>query len=195
MSQKDIERFFDRLSDKWDEMEEIEDKDIIPLLNEVGIKEGDEILDLGCGTGRITSLLHMYSNDDVYGLDISKKMIDVAKKKYEGKEFAHFQAGDFFSYTENNGYDVIIIYNAYPHFINKDAFKESLKRNLKINGKFAIIHSISRQKLGKVHNDMEEKITRTLDDPLTEANFFNDSFKINTAKEDDHSFLIIGTKI
>lgn len=195
MSQKDIEEFFDGLAPKWDSMEEIEDRDIIALLDEVKIPTGVRVLDLGCGTGRITSLLHEYTHNDIYGLDVSSKMIEIAKEKYKDRDYAHFLVGDFLSYKTKNPYDLIIIYNAYPHFVDTDAFKESLKRNLKANGRFAIIHSLSRSKLAKVHNDMKDKITRVLSEPSEEAKVFLDSFRIDVAKEDDHSYLIIGTKL
>ena len=50
------------------------------------ITKNQVVLDLGCGTGIIADLLQKYSNN-VYGIDIADKMIDVARKKPISAEF------------------------------------------------------------------------------------------------------------
>ncbi len=47
------------------------------------IKPGDRVLDVGCGTGSLTLTAHSYAapSGQVYGIDASPEMIDVAKKK------------------------------------------------------------------------------------------------------------------
>lgn len=194
MSQKDIEQFFDNLAPKWDGMEIKKDEDILPLLQEIGIKEGDEILDLGCGTGRITSLLHSLSNGNVLGIDISSNMIDIAKKKYEGKDYASFAVGDFISYKFDKKFDFVVIYNAFPHFLDKEGLKVALANVLKDGGRIAIIHSLSRFQLSKAHSSCNMKTTRNLLSPAEEGQFFADLFDINIAKETDNSYMIVATK-
>jgi ubiquinone/menaquinone biosynthesis C-methylase UbiE len=50
------------------------------------------VLDVGCGTG-LQSYLHAASGSEVYGIDISKKLIEIAEKK---KEFFDPQKFEFF---------------------------------------------------------------------------------------------------
>jgi ubiquinone/menaquinone biosynthesis C-methylase UbiE len=46
------------------------------------IKNGDSVLDVGCGTGEVTILAKMHSKDGkVYGIDPAPEMITVARKK------------------------------------------------------------------------------------------------------------------
>jgi len=55
-------------------------------------KDGDNILDIGCGNGRLLSLLE---NKKIHytGIDSSKKLIDIAKKNHsEEQKFIHANA-------------------------------------------------------------------------------------------------------
>lgn len=50
------------------------------------IKEGDKILDVGCGNGRLLELLKD-KKISYTGVDVSEKLIEVAKKKYPQNNF------------------------------------------------------------------------------------------------------------
>ena len=151
-------------------------------------------MDLGCGTGRITGLLHSLNEGPVLGLDISPNMISLAKKKYEGKEYAVFAVGDFLTNAFEKPFDVIVIYNAFPHFLDVDKFSSSLANNLKKGGRFAIVHSLSREQLSHVHDKCDHKTTRALSSPVIESERFQKQFDILLAEEDDSSFIIVGKK-
>lgn len=73
------------------------------------LQPGSEILDLGCGTGRITQLLAQKDNH-VIGVDLSKEMIRIAREHFPGMQFlcedirtVHFEKSTFdavsFSYA------------------------------------------------------------------------------------------------
>lgn len=57
-------------------------------------KQGETILDLGCGTGDLAHEIAQ-SGANVIGLDHSTEMIDAARKKYPGIEFRVGDAEDF----------------------------------------------------------------------------------------------------
>ncbi len=194
MSQKDIKQFFDNIAPKWDALEIIKDDHILELFNQIGIKKGGKILDVGCGTGRVTYILHSLSETPVIGIDISSNMIDIAKEKYKDESYATFICDDFMSYDFNTKFDVIVIYNAFPHFLDVNKLSLSMKKNLNEGGKFAIVHSLGRATLQDVHSTVNTALTRHLEDPLTEAKKFEEDFNIILAKEDDNSFLIVGQK-
>ena len=126
---EDVRRFFDGLAPSWDQRADDDLSFVASLLKPLEIQEGESILDLGCGTGVITGLLHQMSKAPVLGLDVSPKMIAEAKKKYQGQEGISFEANDFLSW-KGGRFDVIVIYNAYPHFVDVSGFVESLKKHL-----------------------------------------------------------------
>ena len=190
----EIRDYFDTMASSWDSMEKKKDEEILPLLKKIGIRKGDYILDLGCGTGRITELLHSLNDAPVFGLDISSNMISLAKKKYQEKEYAHFEVGDFLTYSFPKPFDVIVIYNAFPHFLDIEKLSSSLAKSLKEGGRFAIVHSLSREQLSHVHSGCDHKTTRVLSSPLEESKRFEKQFNILLAEEDDSSFIIVGKK-
>lgn len=190
----DVKTFFDNLAYKWDEYEIKTDQSIINLLDLVGIKKGTLILDVGCGTGRISELLHQYSDNDITAIDLSSNMINVAKEKYKNNNHIEFICDNFLTHKFDKKFDYIILYNAFPHFLNIEALNNAFIENLKENGKFAILHSLSRKELQSVHTNMHDNITRNLLSPSEEAKNFSRDFNILVAKEDDHSFVLIGQK-
>ncbi len=194
MSQTDIKQFFDNLAPKWDSLEAIKDNHIIELFKKIGIKKGDDVLDVGCGTGRVTYILHSLNESFITGIDISSNMIELAKEKYKEEDYATFLCEDFMECDFKKKFDVIVIYNAYPHFLKLEKLNDALKRNLKDDGRFAIIHSLGRKKLQDVHSDLNTNVSRHLEDPITEAKNFTADFDILLAEEDENSFVIIGKK-
>lgn len=50
------------------------------------VKDGDEILDIGCGNGRLLELLKG-KNIEYIGVDNSERLIDIAKRRYPTKKF------------------------------------------------------------------------------------------------------------
>jgi len=191
MGNNEIKDFFDGLAPNWDANEDTSDEKILSLLQRIGIKKGDAVLDVACGTGRITSLLHGLCGTDVLGVDISEKMIAIAKKKYEDKPWAHFECGDFCAMKGKKKYDVIVLYNAYPHFLKPEELKNAFARCLKQGGLFAIVHSMGRERLRLHHEGVPSYVSRNLDHVSIEAERFTQDFTIILTEEDEDHYLVI----
>ena len=188
-----IAEFFSNIAEKWDSMETTPSSKIDALLARCNIKEGDRVLDLACGTGIITGKLIDLSHRKVIALDIAPKMIEIAINKYSHNPLASFIVGDFQTIQFPEGFDRIVIYNAYPHFLDRDAFREALLRNLKPDGEFAIVHSLSRVALDRHHSGIES-ISRSLLPVNQEASFYRNDFLILDAEEDDGHYFIRGKR-
>jgi cyclopropane fatty-acyl-phospholipid synthase-like methyltransferase len=57
------------------------------VLHEVGIKDGDSILDVGCGFGDFRSFLAESCNTDYIGIDMNSDFIEIAKSKHPNSKF------------------------------------------------------------------------------------------------------------
>lgn len=186
-----IEEFFDSKASGWDAKEKITKERLNQLLDLLPIKDNMKICDLGCGTGIITGLLKQRTNCKVIGIDLSSNMIKIAKEKYKDVKDIEFRKEDF--YLNKEKFDFIVIYNAYPHFLDTKKLNEVLYNSLNKDGYFAILHSLSRQHLTNVHSSCND-ISFNLSEVNIEASKYKDNFNIIQANEDDSSYLIICQK-
>lgn len=104
------------------------------LISELNLKGNEDILDLGCGDGKLTeNLSKLVPNGFVLGIDASKGMVNVAKEKE--KNNLKFQLFDINKINKINRKFDVIFSNATLHWI-KDHSRlwENLKIILKPEG-------------------------------------------------------------
>lgn len=194
MSTTEVRDFFNKIAPRWDNVDDHDYKRLDELLDAIKIKEGEKVLDLACGTGIISERLYQRSQKQIIAMDISEEMIALAKKKNIPANHVKFVNQDFLSY-DGDKFDVIVIFNAYPHFLDLEGFKKSLISSLNPGGRFAIVHDLSRKALHDCHNGEANLISRELLDPITEGDFYSKEFTTLEAKEGgDFYFLMMEDK-
>lgn len=105
--------------------------DLISLLNP---KQGERVLDVGCGTGDLANMLHDL-HIDVVGIDYSENMIEQAKQKYP---HIPFYVADATALTYENEFDCVFS-NATLHWIkNPEKAIESIYQSLKPGGRMVV---------------------------------------------------------
>ena len=185
-----IKEFFNNIADEWtndlDDINKIES-----ILDELHINKGDSVLDVGCGKGIITPLLNKRSQNRVIAMDLSENMIEGAKLSHSDNSNLEFICGDFLETDYKSQFDFIVIFNAYPHFMDVDKLKERAYEALKPNGKFAIIHSLSKEELNTHHKQHAMGVSRPLDSADKEAKKFVPLFDVEKTIDENDRYLII----
>jgi ubiquinone/menaquinone biosynthesis C-methylase UbiE len=104
------------------------------------LKDGSEILDVGCGTGKFTlRLQNINSNFKLHGVDLSEVMIKKAQAKVRDQSI-EFQVGDVENLPyESDTFDVITCSNSFHHYPNQRGALLEMHRVLKDGGKVMII--------------------------------------------------------
>lgn len=79
------------------------------------------ILDVGAGTGLLSSLiLQKYPKADVTLIDISDKMLEIAKERFKHKRNVHYIVGDYSNYPFDGTYDVVMSALSIHHLTDEE---------------------------------------------------------------------------
>ncbi len=183
-----IQQFFNSIAEEYDNGAKKDFCLIDSLLDEIGIRKGDSVLDLGCGKGVISERLYERSLETVIAMDLSDRMIHFALEKGIPDSKVTFVNEDFYL-TKRKGFDKIVLFDSYPHFLDLGKFKRKSLEVLSKDGILAIIHDISRDHLSKVHQGISP-ISRNLLPVNEEASLYLDSFDIIKAEETENSYLL-----
>ncbi len=140
----EIQRKFDAVSRKYDEQR----RKFIPCFDDFyGISasmasvdtENPNILDVGAGTGLLSAfLMERYPEASFTLIDISEKMLDMAKDRFRGNPNMKFIATDYSKYDFAEKYDMVVSALSIHHLEDeekKNLYKKSYSI-LKDNGIF-----------------------------------------------------------
>lgn len=148
-----VKEFFDCCAENWDEHIIIDSKKIAAIVTLANIVQGSNVVDIGCGTGVMFQEILSREPNDVLGIDLSDKMIAIAKSKFYNS-CLRLLAADFYDVNET-GFNVAIIYNAYPHFPDKRKFAHKVSKMLVDGGRIMIAHSQSKENINAHHHGSE----------------------------------------
>jgi len=114
------------------------------IVNEASIKPGESVLDCGCGTGTLAIVVKrlLGKTGKVYGIDISKDQLAIAKRKAseQGLEIAFEKASIDEMPFPDSSFDVIfstLMLHHVPPAVRERAFRE-MRRVLKPNGRIVV---------------------------------------------------------
>lgn len=133
--------------------------------------EGEKILDIACGPGHDTDYLTKKGLDCI-GIDLSKRMIEIAKENFEGK----FEVMDIFNLDfQAETFNGIWCSSIFVHVQKEDLSNiiGDIKKLLKKGGILGVI-TVAEQKIKKQENDTRTYTMfkkKELEDYLKNANF------------------------
>lgn len=182
-----IKEFFDVRAENWDKNQK--SKEFLKgVLSKVNIKKGDKVLDLACGTGVISSILQEMSETKLYAIDLSSEMIKQAQKKSTNSNI-EFICSDFYKFNEKD-FNVIVCFDAYPHFLDREKFSKKLCSSLIKSGIAYIIHDCGRDELNSHHTLHANHVSRMLLPVEEEIEVFKKEFDVLEYEEQEHYYFI-----
>lgn len=150
MKKSDIAAFFDNCAPWWDSDMIRNEAIITKILDNGGIREGVHVLDVACGTGVLIPDYLDRNVESVTGVDIAPEMIRIACEKFP-QENVSFLCGDVEELALEDRYDVIMVYNAFPHFPEPERLVRVLSGYLSPGGRLTIAHGMSRAAIDDHH--------------------------------------------
>jgi ubiquinone/menaquinone biosynthesis C-methylase UbiE len=149
------QEFFDRLAGEWDLHYTAEDLERLShLVDDLGVREGMDILDLGCATGVLFDLLRrrVGHQGTITGVDFSLKM---AQQAHRNSPFENVNVVDAdalnLPFTDAI-FDMAVAFSSFPHFADKKKALQEAHRVLKPGAALYIIHLVSSKKVTEMHH-------------------------------------------
>lgn len=189
----EMKQFFNGCAETWDAHCTMNQEKIASIVTLAGIQSGSRVVDIACGTGVMFPEIFSRSPAEVFGIDLSDEMIAKARSKYSDARL-HLLASNLFDVHET-GFDVAMIFSAYPHFQDKVKLAKQVAEMLKPGGRIMVAHSESRNAINSCHTG---KAVNRLSCPLRavkeEANEFLEYFNMDILADTSDIYLFSGTK-
>lgn len=190
MEKKDIITFFDQCAPWWDD-DMIRREDIIAaILDNGGIRAGIDVLDVACGTGVLFPDYLKRGVASVTAIDISPEMAKIAQSKFPEVKVI---CGDVETAAFEKQFDVVMVYNAFPHFPDPAHLIEVLASLVKKGGRLSVAHSMSRAALTK-HHERASTVSIDLLEETELAALFAPYFDVDVVISDDRMYQVAGVR-
>ena len=192
MNKETIKEFFDFFAPRWDD-EPIADKKIIDtILDNAEINEGINVLDVACGTGVLFPFYLERKVKSITAVDLSPEMVKIAKSKFPQADVI---CGDAENIAFDKQFDVIMIYNAFPHFPNPEKLITNLSKVIKSCGRICIAHGLSKKELDEIHMKSAGYVSNILPECDELAEMLEAYFNVDITISNDKMYQVSGTKI
>lgn len=189
MNKKDIISFFDRCASWWDDDMVRNEAVIATILDKGAVRTGITVLDVACGTG-VLFPDYLQRGAEVTGIDISPEMVKIAQSKFPQLEII---CGDVETHDFGKKFDVVMVYNAFPHFPQPAELIAHLASLLKEGGRLTVAHGMSRAALQE-HHKRAQGVSLELPHEDDMAKLFAPHFAVDAVISNEEMYLVSGVK-
>jgi len=144
-----VKDYFDSQACHWDTHSRHDPGKLHRIIRTCDLQPGQRVLDVACGTGVLFPWLLEHDPALLMGIDISEGMTEIARAKHRDRRLKIVTA-DYY-HLDAEPFDRIIVYNAYPHFFDKERFAEKTRNLLVHGGRFVVAHNKGHENLNKMH--------------------------------------------
>ena len=194
MEKKDIIEFFDRCAPSWDAEMVKNDTIIGKILDNAEVGEGQDVLDVACGTGVLFDYYLQRNVASVTGIDISPVMAKIAAAKYSEEPKVQVICGDVEEVNFDRRFDRIVVYNAFPHFPYPKRLIKILAGLLKEDGRLTVAHGQSREAIDGHHSGSARKVSNGLMTAENLKRIFDAYFNVEVVISNGYMYQVSGVK-
>lgn len=199
MSAKD---YFDNKADSWDEMFLTPSLSsfLENLVPQLGLNAGQNVLDVGTGTGILIPYLikAVGPTGSVTAIDYSENMIKICKTKHSPIKNVNIKVGNIEdeSFPEQS-FDAVICFGMFPHLDHKQKALHNINSMLKPKGKLVIAHALSSEELKTHHKKVSHHVADSFLPNKTEMTQMleQEGFNKITIKDEPGCYLCISYKL
>ena len=156
--------FFDQCAEHWDHHgpppEEMIARleQLLPMLN---LGRGEDLLEVGCGTGSMTAwLAKTVTPGRVVAMDFSPAMLAKARSRGTNADFVELdicstRASDRLGERK---FTTVLCLNVFPHFRDPVMALQNIRRSMQPDGKLIVLHLVGREHLHAIHANAGEAV-------------------------------------
>lgn len=193
MDKQNIIDFFDRLAPQWDADMIRSDEIINTILDNAGIGEGSDVLDVACGTGVLIPDYLKRGVGHIVGIDISPEMARIAAEKFTEPR-VEIICGDVEAVQLHRQFDKVMVYNAFPHFPDPEKLIRVLSELLVPGGTLTIAHGMSRRQIDHHHSGSANSVSMGLMHEDELAALMGKYLSVTVKISDDRMYQVTGVK-
>jgi demethylmenaquinone methyltransferase/2-methoxy-6-polyprenyl-1,4-benzoquinol methylase len=189
-------RYFDNLAPRWDEIKPAAAcaPGVERGLALVEPLAGRTVVDVGCGLGLLEAhLLPRVGQGRVIAVDFAPEMIARARARHPSPRIEWLCRDVFETGIADTVADVVLCFNAFPHFPDRPATLAEWARWLKPAGSVLIWHDTGREQLAGIHAGADPAIRCDRLPPVVELASLARAARLSVerAEEDDHSYTLL----
>lgn len=193
MKKEDVIAYFDRHAASWDAEMVRNDAVIGRILDNGGVREGADVLDVACGTGVLFPDYLARRVRSVTGVDISSEMIRCAEKKFHSEKI-RLLCGDIETIGLTQTFDCCMVYNAFPHFPDPEHLIQTLAGYLRKGGRLSIAHGMSRSRIDDHHAGSASRVSMGLMSETCLAELMRPYLDVDVVISDEEMYQVSGIK-
>ena len=191
MEQQAVIDFFDRAAANWDAQLVRNEAVIGKILDNAGLRPGVSVLDVACGTGVLIPDYLKRGAARVTAIDIAPEMARIAREKFP-QENVRFVCGDAETAPLGEGFDAIVIYNAFPHFPDPERLVARLAALLAPGGRLTVAHGSSRAAIDAHHHGAASHVSNGLLPVEALAGLFAKHLTVTVQISNDEMYQVVG---
>ncbi len=191
MNKKKVADFFDNCAGWWDADMVRNEAIIQTILDNGGITEGIDVLDVACGTGVLFPDYLSRKVASVTAIDISPEMAKIAAAKYPQVQVL---CGDVEEARFDKQFDAVMVYNAFPHFPDPERLISVLAGLCKPGGRLSVAHGMSRAALADHHAGRAAQVSIDLLHENALAELMSPWFTVDVVISDDRMYQVSGIR-
>ncbi len=192
-------RAFDALAPRWDSLkpDEAVAAGARRGLALLGGLAGRNLVDLGCGTGRLEPLLLPFLGDGtIVAVDFSTAMIEQAMRRTRDPRVTWLCRDVLATGLASGSADVVLCFDAFPHFPDGAAVLREAARWLRPGGEFLLWHDVGREQLARVHQRAGAAVENDLLPPVSDLSALARAagLEVGIAEEDEISYTLLARR-
>ncbi len=191
MEKKDVIAFFDKCAPWWNADILRNEPVIAKILDNAAVRPGIRVLDVACGTGVLFPDYLARQVQSVTAIDIAPEMARIAQEKFPQ---VRVFCGDVETAELPGPFDVVMVYNAFPHFPEPERLIERLAGLVKPGGRLSVAHGMSRHALQAHHAGRASQVSIDLLEEGELARLFARWFTVDVVISDGQMYQVCGTR-